>query len=325
MAKIVDLNSLDGLADEEEEVDQENSDEDDVPPPLEAVRSLVGKAAADHDRPGPPSVQELAAATAGGECEKNEAASALMDKAIAMREQRRQEVEKERKAADLSSGGLKKGFLSSKARKTKNDGKAAAKEEVPFIAGAGTAQEAREVSLRLPEVQHAMKNATQSLQNDQSWVTPQLLQAMGSRPDLMQGMQNPKIQAALQLMQTDPAAAQQKYKDDAEVGKFFKEFSSLMGTHFDVLSGSQAATDSKGEQGAATASKGSESAPANPQQPTMLPPEVAACLKDREVQQLLNAARAGMPLELHAIGQSNPRLFQKVKVLLDAGLLSMQT
>mmetsp|Transcript_43654 Transcript_43654/g.79629 ORF Transcript_43654/g.79629 Transcript_43654/m.79629 type:complete len:321 (+) Transcript_43654:66-1028(+) len=320
MAKFVDLNSLDGLADEEA---AEDSDEDEVPPPLEAVRSLALKAT-DHDRQGVLSTQELASSAAVGECEKNDAASALMDKAIAMREQRRQEAEKERKAADLSSGGLKKGFLSSKGKKATSDAKAAAKaqEDIPFIAGAPTPQEAREASLRLPEVQQAMKNATQSLKEDQSWLTPQLLQAMGSRPDLLQGMQNPKVQAALQLMQTDPEAAQRKYKDDAEVSKFLKEFSSMMATHFDVLSGSKAAKGGKAAPPAAAAPQ--ESALSTPQ-PTMLSPEAAACLKDPEVQQLLNAARAGMPLELHAIGQSNPRLFQKVKVLLDAGLLSMQT
>mmetsp|Transcript_74056 Transcript_74056/g.176336 ORF Transcript_74056/g.176336 Transcript_74056/m.176336 type:complete len:343 (-) Transcript_74056:287-1315(-) len=333
------FDTLDGLAEEEAPVETapppqvEDSDEDDLPPPLEAASSVPKKPAQESKAADLPSVQELAASTASGDGEKNEAASALMDKAIAQRKQKQEEAERERKSADLSSGGLKKGFLSSKPKKASGTGEATKKatskppeEEVPYISGAPSAQAAREASLKLPEVQQAIKQATSNLQDDKSWVTPQLIQAMGSRPDLMQGMSNPKIQAAIQLMQTDPVAAQQRYKDDAEVSKFLTEFSGLMATHFDVLgSSSKASSKAPAAQQAPPTSTSSTSTSQQSSGPVVLPPEVQAVLKDPEVKQLLNAAQAGMPLEIHALGQSNPRLFHKIKVLLDAGLLSMHT
>merc|ERR1712224_1150460 len=50
---------------------------------------------------------------------------------------------------------------------------------------------------------------------------------------------------ALDMMQKDPTAATQKYKDDKEVMDFLKEFSELMAVHFDGMakSGKQAALD----------------------------------------------------------------------------------
>merc|ERR1711998_784205 len=77
---------------------------------------------------------------------------------------------------------------------------------------------------------------TRKLKEDQSWVTPQLMQALPSRPDLSKAMSDPKIQEAMQLMQSDPDAAKNKYKDDVEVTKFLKDFTGLMATHFEVLS-----------------------------------------------------------------------------------------
>jgi hypothetical protein len=278
----------------------------------------------------------------------NEYASALMQKALAAREQKRIETEESRKKADLgSNGGLKKGFLSGgkkskhvSEKRTSPEKCASKEEEIPFITGFADPEAARQESLKLPEVQRALQQGTQKLKDDQSWVTPQLLQALGSRPDISQAMSNPRIQEAMQLMQTDPEAAKRKYKDDVEVTKFLKEFTGLMATHFEVL-GNEAPKTSKPAQPARETQKAID-APvagldlsARPLPMTTRPssngeklpiddPKVMAVMQDPEVQALIAAIRAGQPLELHQIARTNERLFMKVKVLLENGLLAMQ-
>merc|ERR1719387_20682 len=98
-------------------------------------------------------------------------------------------------------------------------------------------------SLRLPEVQAAIKQGTEKIKTDKSWVTPQLMQALSSRPDLMAGLSNPDVMEAFSLMQKDPGQAKKKYANNPEVTKFLTEFSKLMATHFEVL-GSQAPSPS---------------------------------------------------------------------------------
>ena len=56
--------------------------------------------------------------------------------------------------------------------------------------------------LRMPEVQEAMKN---TLKDTNSWMTPELLKAFATRPDLLKGMNNPKVKQAMDMMQKDPA------------------------------------------------------------------------------------------------------------------------
>merc|ERR1712194_414204 len=129
--------------------------------------------------------------------------------------------------------GKKAGATSGDVRADSQLGKA---EDIPFISGYANAEDARRESLKMPEVQQALKQGMGKLQSDTSWVTPNLMQAMQSRPDLMAAMSNPRIQEAIQLMQKDPQGAHVKYKDDPKVMDFLKAFSGLMATHFDVLS-----------------------------------------------------------------------------------------
>merc|ERR1712118_482536 len=116
---------------------------------------------------------------------------------------------------------------------------------------------------------------------------------------------------AFSLMQKDPGQAKKKYANDPEVTHFLTEFSKLMATHFEVL-GSQAPSPS--------------SAGIPPQATPQLidDPKVEAALKDPEVQQLISELQRGRQLEMHELGATNPRLFQKIRVLLDSGLLNVQ-
>jgi hypothetical protein len=49
------------------------------------------------------------------------------------------------------------------------------------------------------------------------------------------GMQNPKIQDALSLMRSDPKKAKEKYEKDEQVNAYIKDFSGLMGRHFELI------------------------------------------------------------------------------------------
>merc|ERR1712118_545315 len=91
---------------------EDDDDDDDMPPPLEASRSAPSKPSSDLAA----DLQETAAASLGPEGlpegeQTNDAAAALMQKALAAREQKKKETEDARRKADLASGaGLKKGF-----------------------------------------------------------------------------------------------------------------------------------------------------------------------------------------------------------------------
>mmetsp|Transcript_49563 Transcript_49563/g.106066 ORF Transcript_49563/g.106066 Transcript_49563/m.106066 type:complete len:497 (+) Transcript_49563:54-1544(+) len=317
----------------------DDDDDDDLPPALEASRSVPRKVA--ETAAAVSSLKTDSATVAaddGGE--KNEVAEAMMQKALAARELKKQETEEARRSADLAaSGGLKKGFLSggkaAKRRPAAKQGDTAKVDEVPFITGMGdSAEAARRESLKLPEVQQALRQGMSKLQEDKSWVTPTLLQVFQSRPDLMTAMSNPRVQEAISLMQKDPDEAKRKYSNDPEITGFLKEFSSLMATHFDLLGKEAPAPASPAAAGAAPPQKALPKAPVTPFAPDPVPqaqqplpiadPKVAAAFQDPEVQELLASLRAGRPLEMHELFQQRPRLFEKVKVLLDAGLLSMQ-
>lgn len=316
-----------------EEEGEDDDDDDELPPPLEATRNAVAREVGSSTGAAPGSAPAEPDGEAG---EGNEAAEALMQKALAARAQKRREGEAARRGADLSSsGGLKKGFLSGGKSSKRSEPPAAANahEPVTYVAGCGDAEAARRESLKLPEVQAALKEGANKLREDKSWVTPELLNVMQSRPDLLKGLSDPKVQQAMQLMQSDPEEAKRRFGNDAEVTNFLKEFSSLMGTHFDILS------KSKETSGPSTSPPRQEAArnsaapalPAPPQAPgggdappQLLEPEVEKAFRDPEVQALLAEMRAGRPLELHELRCGNPRLFMKMKVLLDAGLLGLQ-
>lgn len=298
----------------------DDDDDDDMPPPLEAAHSFSPSQVLNKNTTLSQYEEGGSARTVIENTETNKAAETLMQRALCAREQKQRETEMSRREA--GTVGLKKGFLSSKQRSKKDSSTKAvvepdiSKEEcVPFIAAPADPEAARREQLKLPEVQRALHQGISHLQKDNSWVTPQLVQAMQTRPDLLQGLSNPRIQEAIALMQKDPEQAKAKFGSDPEVSSFLKSFSSLMSTHFEVLSK---------DAGARENSNPSKAASLPTDGPQVLDPEVAKVMTDPEVQALLQALRAGRPLEMHELAQQRPHLFRKIKVLLDAGLLNVQ-
>lgn len=263
----------------------------------------------------------------------NEAADEMMRKMEAAREKKQQESEKSRKEAQKSTGGLKKGFFGNdkkkepKKKSSDNDKQIVKKsettkppeEEIPFITGSGADwKQSKLDSLKLPEVQAALKQQTEKMKTDQSWCTPQLMQALASRPDLMKGLSNPRVMEAFELMQKDAAAAKKKYENDKEVTDFLMEFSKLMATHFEVLGKEE---ETSKPQATYQTPQG-QTVQGQPQ--ILQNPEVEKTLKDPEVQQIIAEMQRGRPLEMRELASQNPRLFMKLKILLDAGLFNLQ-
>merc|ERR1711904_79513 len=122
-------------------------------------------------------------------------------------------------------------------------------------------------------------------------------------------------------MQKDAQAAKKKYEKDEEVTNFLMEFSKLMATHFEVLGNEEPQTSS---QPTYTSPQG-QTVQGTPQMAQMMNnPEVQKALKDPEVQQIIAEMQRGRPLEMRELSRDNPRLFLKLKVLLDAGLFNLQ-
>merc|ERR1711924_307859 len=139
----------------------------------------------------------------------------------------------------------------------------------------------------------------------------------------MGGLSNPRIMEAFELMQKDSAAAKKKYENDKEVTDFLMEFSKLMATHFEVLGKEEEKTTSKPQ--ATYQNPQGQSVQVDPRQAQIIQnPEVEKALKDPEVQQIIAEMQRGRPLEMRELASQNPRLFYKLKLLLDAGLFNLQ-
>jgi len=144
-------------------------------------------------------------------------------------------------------------------------------------------------SLRLPEVQKAMSSSMTSLLSTQSWMTPELMQSVISDPLLSKSMTDPKFQDALSLLQKDPKQAKVKYENDPEVTAMLNRFLGVFGNHFESLS---------------------------------KPNEDDALKNDPELAELVEYMRRGGRLDPRGLP---PQLLAKVKLLIDKGLLRIQS
>lgn len=98
-----------------------------------------------------------------------------------------------------------------------------------------------QASLVLNEVHEAMKDSTHPMLNklqQGEWMTPDLLEQFKANDIISAGMANPKCVTAMQLLQTNPAAAKMKFEHDPEVSIFLAEFGRVMAAHFEKLGGS---------------------------------------------------------------------------------------
>jgi hypothetical protein len=258
----------------------------------------------------------------------NEASEAWLKQAQKLRDARvKAEAEAARAKAKepdpVKLGGMKKGFFDAKPKpKDKKEKKDPKAEAVPFI-------EPKANKYELPEVKEAMQGHTDWLKqtDPKQWMTPQLMAAIMMKPNIAAGMSDPRVMEALDLMQKDPTAAQQKYKDDKKVMDFLKEFSELMATHFDGMAKSGetiskpavtqetavapvAPAGAKGDQIVSTSEFG---------------PEVQKALDDPNVRKVIEMIQRGAQIHPRMLADKYPGVWQKLELLMKHGLLSMQS
>ena len=146
-------------------------------------------------------------------------------------------TEEEIKTTKTFGTGFKKGFFGGSSGNTKTT--ATSKPSASKVANTGVSATTAAVQTNndIPTIVKPNKNAQQNknegvaatmaeevkraMSEDESpvlkqlkqgdWVTPDLIQIFAGNPIISRGLQNPRCQAAMQLMQKDPKTAQQRY------------------------------------------------------------------------------------------------------------------
>lgn len=192
----------------------------------------------------------------------------LMEQMMAAQQQakKKEDKEKAQKSAKEEKkklgDGFKKGFLGgssggsknnknskgndSKTRKQLNSAQVSSgnsvtaakkddKEDIPTLSAKSSNK-----GLVLDDVQKALKEEEdgnpllKQLQGGE-WANDDLMSKLQKDPVLLRGLQNPKCQAAMQLMQSDPKEAKKRFEKDPEVSAFMQAFAALMADHFTRL------------------------------------------------------------------------------------------
>ena len=250
------------------------------------------------------------------------------------------------------SSGLKKGFLggggssrpnkASSATASSSSSASDGDSRVPMVRSNA---EAKAKSLQLPEVQNkieAEKAEAAKLGNQQNqWMTPDLLQKIAANPLLRKGFMDPRCQAAMAEMQTNPQAAMLKYGDQPEMKAFLQAFMKMMGEHFSKLADKQDEERKANGQPplpgldpnqpfgtAAAAAAGVAMTPEQRKaqevaQKAMADPEVRQIVQEPKIQELLANMQSGKPFELEKAMATDPEVVKKLKKLSEAGLLQM--
>ena len=71
--------------------------------------------------------------------------------------------------------------------------------------------------------------------NKQQWLNQELLMKIAQNPNLMRCFMDPRFSTVIQELQTNPQECLKKYGNNPEFSNFIKDFSALMGDHFNNL------------------------------------------------------------------------------------------
>jgi hypothetical protein len=111
-------------------------------------------------------------------------------------------------------------------------------EDMPFIQP--QPKSSAQDHLVLPEVQQAILDSKGSnpIHN------PEFLKQLTDNPELMRGLQDPRMGQAMAQFSANPQAAMQMYKDDEKVQKFLLAYMNLLGSHLQKTQGGAASSGS---------------------------------------------------------------------------------
>lgn len=168
---------------------------------------------------------------------------------------------------------------------------------------------AKKNKYEIEEVQQNMKITSESnnskfLMNDimgkkDQWLNQELLMKLASNPKLIKAFTHPSFNEVIKLLQADPAEAKRKFGNDPEFNEFFKEFASLMASHFQNL----------GEKETNNFLKNQSSSD----------PEVELLLSDPKVKAVLEKMQKEGKLDAQTLGNDND-LIMKIDKLIKKGV-----
>ena len=136
--------------------------------------------------------------------------------------------------------------------------------------------------------------------NKQQWLNQELLMKIAQNPNLMRCFMDPRFSTVIQELQTNPQECLKKYGNNPEFSNFIKDFSALMGDHFNNLA-------------------------KNPLQgnPNYTAPEVQEIINDPKIKPILERLQKEGKIDMNEI-MRDPYVSSKFKVLIDKKILNIQ-
>ena len=136
--------------------------------------------------------------------------------------------------------------------------------------------------------------------NKQQWLNQELLMKIAQNPNLMRCFMDPRFSTVIQELQTNPKECLKKYGNNPEFSTFIKEFSALMGDHFNNLA-------------------------KNPMQgnPNYNNPEVQEIINDPKIKPILERLQKEGKIDMNEI-MRDPYVSAKFKILIDKKILNIQ-
>ena len=132
------------------------------------------------------------------------------------------------------------------------------------------------------------------------WLNQELLTKIAQNPNLMRYFMDPRFSGVFQELQSNPQECMRKYGHIPEFATFIKEFSALMGEHFNNL-----AMNVPGSN------------------PNMSNPEVQAILNDPKISPILMRLQKEGKIDVDELNR-DPYVASKIKVLIDKKILNIQ-
>jgi len=136
--------------------------------------------------------------------------------------------------------------------------------------------------------------------NKQQWLNQELLMKIAQNPNLMRCFMDPRFSTVIQELQTNPQECLKKYGNNPEFSNFIKDFSALMGDHFNNLA-------------------------KNPMQgnPNYSTPEVQEIVNDSKIKPILERLQKEGKIDMNEI-MRDPYVATKFKILIDKKILNIQ-
>ena len=136
--------------------------------------------------------------------------------------------------------------------------------------------------------------------NKQQWLNQELLMKIAQNPNLMRCFMDPRFSTVIQELQTNPQECLKKYGNNPEFSNFIKDFSALMGDHFNNLA-------------------------KNPMQgnPNYSTPEVQEIVNDPKIKPILERLQKEGKIDMNEI-MRDPYVASKFKILIDKKILNIQ-